>query len=139
VVSDGENVTATVDFPAAGANLVLKGKNGNIHKADLYIKDKYFGFAVEGDEKTTETSIYFVDPQNKLIHQRDTVSDEGERTFDLSAGTPVTPADLKNDDVKASLAADAMMGLASISAAASEALPEEVSAMLALFSLSQEK
>ena len=34
---------------------------------------------------------------------------------------------------------DAMMGLAEIYSAASEALPEEVSAMLALFSLNAKK
>lgn len=66
---------------------------------------------------------------------------EGELTYDLSKGTPVTMGDLaaKNRSVLTSLSTDAMIGLASISNAASDALPEEISAMLALFSLSQMK
>ena len=143
VVSDGENVTATVEAPAANIKLVLQGKlgvegkPGSINKADLYVKDKYFGLVVEGDEQTSETSIYFVDPQNKLVSQRDTVSNDGERTFDLTKGTPVTSADMKDEKTKSAVSMDAMMGLAGIYSAASEALPEEVGAMVALLNLAQ--
>ena len=65
---------------------------------------------------------------------------ENGLTFDLSQGTPITLSDLKGKDssVLAGLSTDVMLGLASIATAASEALPEEVSAMLALFSLSSE-
>ena len=134
--------SAPVEAPAAYIKLVLQGKlgvegkPGSINKADLYVKDKYFGFTVEGDENNRETSIYFVDPQNKLVSQRDTVSD-GERTFDLSKGTAVTVADMKDEKTKSAVSMDAMMGLAGIYSAASEALPEEVGAMVALLNLAQ--
>lgn len=144
VVSDGENVVATVEYPAAGATLTLTGKvgaeekPGSINKADLYVKDKYFGLTVDQiDEKTTETSLYFVDPQNKLVSQRDTVSDGEQRTFDLTKGTAVTMADLKDDKTKSAVSMDAMMGLAGIYSAASDALPDEVGAMVALLNFAQ--
>ena len=144
VVSDGENVVATVEYPAVGATLTLtgkvgaEGKPGSINKADLYVKDKYFGLTVDQiDEQTTETSIYFVDPQNKLVSQSDTVSYDGERTFDLTKGTQITAADMKDEKTKSAVSMDAMMGLAGIYSAASDALPEEVSAMVALLNLAQ--
>ena len=93
----------------------------------------------EKDEKYNDTDIYFLDPQNSLLRQSSTMTHEGERTFDLSKGAPVTLADLtakNNKAVMTSLGMDATIGVAGITAAASEALPEEVSAMLALFSLS---
>ena len=143
VVSDGENVVATIEYPAAGATLTLtgkvgaEGKPGSINKADLYVKDKYFGLTVDQiDELTTETSLYFVDPQNKLVSKRETVNDGEQRTFDLTKGTAVTMADMKDEKTKSAVSMDAMMGLAGIYTAASDALPEEVSAMVALFSLS---
>jgi hypothetical protein len=95
----------------------------------------------ETDGEYNDTDIYFRDPQNKLISQRYTMTHVGELTYDLSKGTPITMADLAANGrrVLTGLSADVMIGLASISNAASEALPEEVSAMLALFSLSQKK
>ena len=58
-----------------------------------------------------------------------------QRTFDLSKGTAVTMADMKDEKTKSAVSMDAMMGLAGIYSAASEALPDEVGAMVALFSL----
>ena len=146
VQADGEDVTAVIQLLDAGANLNLesrKTETGSACKADLYVKGLYFSLAVEtgnrDGEEYNDADIYFLDPQNKLIGQRTTLAHEGQRTYDLSQGTPVTLAQLKSKDrdVMTGLSADAMIGLASISTAASEALPEEVSAMLALLSLSQ--
>jgi hypothetical protein len=142
---NGEDVTAAIQFLTAGTNLTLnsqKTEAGHIYKADLYVNGLYFGFVTEvgeTDGEYNDTDIYFLDPQNKLIRQSSTMTHEGERTFDLSKGTPVSLTDLtsKKRSVLTALSTDAMIGMASISAAASEALPEEVSAMLALFSLSK--
>ena len=145
VLQNGEDVTANIQFPAASTNMTLNSQKtdaGHIYRADLYVSGLYFGCVAEvgeTDGKYNDTDIYFIDPQNKLISQHSTMTHEGELTYDLSKGTPVTIADLsaKDRSVLTGLSADAMLGLASISNAASEALPEEVSAMLALFSLSQ--
>ena len=147
VLQNGEDVTAAIQFLTAGTNLTLnsqKTEAGHIYKADLYVNGLYFGFVTEvgeTDGEYNDTDIYFLDPQNKLISQRYTMTHVGELTYDLSKGTPITMADLAANErrVLTGLSADAMIGLASISNAASEALPEEVSAMLALFSLSQKK
>ena len=147
VLQNGEDVTANIQFPAASTNMTLNSQKtdaGHIYRADLYVSGLYFGCVAdvgETDGKYNDTDIYFIDPQNKLISQHSTMTHEGELTYDLSKGTPVTMGDLsaKDRSVLTGLSADAMLGLASISNAASEALPEEVSAMLALFSLSQEK
>ncbi len=147
VLQNGEDVTANIQFPAASTNMTLNSQKtdaGHIYRADLYVSGLYFGCVAEvgaTDGKYNDTDIYFIDPQNKLISQRSTMTHEGELTYDLSKGTPVTMGDLaaKNRSVLTSLSTDAMIGLASISNAASDALPEEISAMLALFSLSQMK
>lgn len=147
VLQNGEDVTAAIQFLTAGTNLTLnsqKTEAGHIYKADLYVNGLYFGCVTEvgeTDGEYNDTDIYFLDPQNKLISQRYTMTHVGELTYDLSKGTPITMADLAANErrVLTGLSADAMIGLASISNAASEALPEEVSAMLALFSLSQKK
>lgn len=147
VLQDGEDVTATVQFPGTDVNMVLdarKAGTGHTYRADLYVRGLYFGCAAEVDDqdgKTNDTEIYFIDPQNPLVRQHTTMVHEGERTFDLSKGAPVTLADLtgKKSSVLTSLSTDTMIGLAAISNAASEALPDEVGAMLALFSLSGRK
>lgn len=145
VLVDGEDVTATARFLTADIDMTStsrKTEDGHVYKADLNVKGLYFGCVAEvgeRDEKYNDTDIYFIDPQNKLIGQRSTMTHEGERTFDLSKGAAVTLADLAAKDNKAvatSLGMDATIGVASITAAASEALPEEISALLALLSLS---
>ena len=144
VLVDGEDVTATVQSLTTDANMTMTARRteaGHVYRGDLNVKGLYFGCVAEvgeKDEKYNDTDIYFLDPQNKLIRQSSTMTHEGERTFDLSKGTPVSLTDLtsKKRSVLAGLSTDAMIGMASISAAASEALPEEVSAMLTLFSLS---
>ena len=146
VWTDGEDVTANVQFLNADINMVLssrKTENGHVHKADLNVNGLYFGCVAdvgENDQKYNDTEIFFLDPENSLISQRSTMTHENGLTFDLSQGTPITLSDLKGKDssVLAGLSTDVMLGLASIATAASEALPEEVSAMLALFSLSSE-
>lgn len=145
VLVDGEDVSATVQSLTADINMtntVRKTEAGHVYRVDLNVNGLYFGCEAEvgeKDEKYNDTDIYFLDPQNKLIRQSSTMTHEGERTFDLSEGTPVSLTDLtsKKRSVLTALSTDAMIGMASISAAASEALPEEVSAMLALFSLSK--
>ena len=144
VLADGEDVTATVQCLTADINMTYTSRKieaGHVYKVALNVNGMYFGCQAEvgeKDEKYNDTDIYFLDPQNKLIRQSSTMTHEGERTFDLSKGTPVSLTDLtsKKRSVLAGLSTDAMIGMASISAAASEALPEEVSAMLTLFSLS---
>ncbi len=145
VLVDGEDVTAAVQFLTTDANMTMtarKTEAGHVYRGDLNVKGLYFGCVAEvgeKDEKYNDTDIYFLDPQNSLLRQSSTMTHEGERTFDLSKGTPVTLADLtakNNKAVMTSLGMDATIGVAGITAAASEALPEEVSAMLALFSLS---
>ena len=142
---DGEDMTAVIQLLDAGVNLNLesrKTETGFAYKAELFVSGLYFSLVAEtGDrdgEEYSDAEIYFLDPQNKLIGEHATLAHEGRRTYDLSRGTPVTLAQLKakDRDVMAGLSADAMIGVASISTAASEALPDEVSAMLALFSLS---
>ena len=144
VLSDGDDVTARIQYPTADANLTMNSRKteaGHTYRADLYVKGLYFGCAAEvgeGDEKFNDAEIFFLDPQNSLISQRSTMTHEGGITYDLTKGTPVTLSDLANKDrsVLTGLSTDVMLGLASISTAASEALPDEVSAMLALFSFS---
>ena len=145
VLVDGEDMTATVQFLTADANMTMTSRKieaGHVYRADLNVNGLYFGCEAEvgeKDEKYNDTDIYFLDPQNKLLRLSSTMTHEGERTFDLSKGIPVSLSDLTAKDnkaVKTSLGMDAAIGVAGITAAASEALPEEVSAMLALFSLS---
>ena len=144
MLSDGDDVTARIQYPTADANLTMNSRKteaGHTYRADLYVKGLYFGCAAEvgeGDEKFNDAEIFFLDPQNSLISQRSTMTHEGGITYDLTKGTPVTLSDLANKDrsVLTGLSTDVMLGLASISTAASEALPDEVSAMLALFSFS---
>ena len=145
VLVDGEDVTANVQFLNADVSMDTtsrKTETGQTFKANLYVNGLYFGLAAELGAKDgyyDETDIYFLDPQNELLCQRSTMTHEDGRTFDLSKGDPVTMSELiaGKRSLLTSLSADAMIGLASISTAASEALPEEVSAMLALFNLSK--
>ncbi len=147
VLVDGEDVTAAVQLLTADVNMTTTSRRieaGHVYKAELNVNGLYFGCVIEvgeGDEKYNDADIYFLDPQNKLLRQSSTMTHEGERTFDLSKGTPVSLTELtsKNRSVLTGLSTDAMIGMASISAAASEAMPEEVGAMLALLSLSAKK
>jgi len=144
VVANGEDVTATAQFLTKEINMAMdsrKTETGHVYKGDLTINGLYFGCEAEVSENDgyyNDTGIYFLDPDHRLISQRSTMAHEGALTYDLSKGTPVTLADLtsKKSNALKALGTDAMIGTALITSAAGEALPEEVSAMLSLFSLS---
>ena len=106
VLVDGEDVTATVQSLTADINMTntaRKTEAGHVYRVDLNVNGLYFGCVAEvgeKDEKYNDTDIYFLDPQNKLLRQSSTMTHEGERTFDLSKGTPVTLADLTAKKIK---------------------------------------
>ena len=122
---------------------------GHQHRMEFYIGEMYFGFVctvTNDDVITVDSDVYVLDSEKPLLCEKVVIAQGGERTVALNDGSKevVAVEDLLEGENAESLRSTLMMealfsGIGGIVAGASEAMPEEVGALMSLFTGSDEK
>ncbi|MBR2697022.1 MAG: hypothetical protein IKE76_00370 [Clostridia bacterium] len=116
---------------------------GHQHRMEFYIGEMYFGFVctvTNDDVITVDSDVYVLDSEKPLLCEKVVIAQGGERTVALNDGSKevVAVEDLLEGENAESLRSTLMMealfsGIGGIVAGASEAMPEEVGALMSLF------
>ena len=136
----------TEDADATPVNVMYEVNSidgGQQHHMELYVNDMYFGFVCSvavKDAVTIDSEVYVLDSEKPLLCENVVITQDGQRTVALNDGSKQVIAleDLIEGENAESLRSTLMMealfsGIGGIIAGASEAMPEEVGALMSLF------
>ena len=136
----------TEDADATPVNVMYEVNSidgGQQHHMELYVNDMYFGFVCSvavKDAVTIDSEVYVLDSEKPLLCENVVITQDGQRTVALNDGSKQVIAleDLIEGENAESLRNTLMMealfsGIGGIVAGASEAMPEEVGALMSLF------